>query len=41
MRVLDAMFFGDRAIRDLIGQRNFELMVGDFRDVETVVRALV
>ncbi len=39
VRVLDNLLYGDEAIRDLSYHPNYELMVGDFRNVEAVVRA--
>jgi nucleoside-diphosphate-sugar epimerase len=39
VRILDNLLYGDVAIRELEGQQNFELLVGDFRNVEDVVRA--
>lgn len=38
--VLDALLYGDEGIRDLYGRPQFELIHGDFRDVEAVVRAM-
>ena len=40
VRVLDSLMFGDEAIRDLYTSPDFEVMVGDFRNIETVVRAV-
>jgi nucleoside-diphosphate-sugar epimerase len=40
VRVLDSLMFGDQAIRDLYGNSRFELMVGDFRTIETIVRSI-
>jgi nucleoside-diphosphate-sugar epimerase len=38
--VLDALVYGDESIRDLYGRPHFELIHGDLRDIEAVVRAL-
>lgn len=38
--ILDALLYGDEGIRDLYGRPQFELIHGDFRDVEAVVRAM-
>ncbi|MEM4202808.1 MAG: GDP-mannose 4,6-dehydratase, partial [Candidatus Methanomethylicaceae archaeon] len=38
--VLDALLYGDEGIRDLYGRPQFELIHGDLRDVEAVVRAM-
>jgi nucleoside-diphosphate-sugar epimerase len=40
VRVLDSLMFGDHAIRDLYDNSRFELMVGDFRTIETIVRSI-
>ncbi|MGH7171580.1 MAG: NAD-dependent epimerase/dehydratase family protein [Gemmataceae bacterium] len=40
VRVLDSLMFGDAAIRELYTSPDFEVMVGDFRNIETVVRAV-
>ncbi|MCG8418940.1 MAG: NAD-dependent epimerase/dehydratase family protein [Proteobacteria bacterium] len=41
VRVLDVLMFGDGAIADLYENRDFELIQGDFRHIEVVVRAAV
>ncbi len=38
--VLDALVYGDRAIRDLYEHERFEFIYGDLRDIEAVTRAL-
>jgi nucleoside-diphosphate-sugar epimerase len=38
--VLDALVYGDESVRDLYGHQCFELIHGDMRNVEDVVRAL-
>lgn len=38
--VLDALLYGDESIRELYGSERFELIRGDLRDIEAVVRAL-
>lgn len=40
VRVLDNLMFGIQPIEDLLKHPNFELLEGDFRHVESVVRAL-
>jgi nucleoside-diphosphate-sugar epimerase len=40
VRVLDSLMFGDGVISSLIGQPNFELLRGDFRHVESLVKAM-
>jgi nucleoside-diphosphate-sugar epimerase len=40
VRVLDSLMFGDDAIRDLYSNPRFELMIGDFRTIEMIVRSL-
>jgi nucleoside-diphosphate-sugar epimerase len=40
VRVLDSLMFGDQAIRNLYGHPHFELVVGDFRNLETIARAM-
>jgi len=40
IRVLDRLLFGDESLADIKGHPNFELMVGDFRDIQSVVAAL-
>jgi nucleoside-diphosphate-sugar epimerase len=40
VRVVDSLMFGDHAIRHLYGNSRFELVVGDFRTIETMVRAI-
>lgn len=39
VRVLDNLLYGEEAIGELKAQPQFELIVGDFRNVEAVVRA--
>jgi nucleoside-diphosphate-sugar epimerase len=41
VRLVDALLYGDGAIRDLYDNPNFEFVRGDFRHIETVVRGLV
>jgi nucleoside-diphosphate-sugar epimerase len=40
VRVLDKLMFGDESIRDLYANPNFELVIGDFRNIETIVRTV-
>jgi nucleoside-diphosphate-sugar epimerase len=40
VRVLDNLIYGDDAIRDLRSDANFELIVGDCRDIQCVVGAV-
>jgi nucleoside-diphosphate-sugar epimerase len=40
VRVLDAVLFGNRGVSDLLDDRRFELIEGDLRHVETVVRSV-
>ncbi len=40
VRVLDALFYGDRATAALRSNRGFEFVRGDFRNVDTVVRCM-
>lgn len=40
VRILDQLLFGDESIRDLIGRPGFELLRGDFRHVDAVVKAV-
>ena len=40
VRVLDALLYGDAAIRELYGNARFDFIEGDSRDVESVVRAM-
>jgi nucleoside-diphosphate-sugar epimerase len=40
VRVLDSLFFGDACIRDLQNNPNFELLRGDFRHVESMVKCM-
>lgn len=40
VRVLDKFLFGEDSIRDLYNRPDFEVIKGDFRHVETVIRAL-
>ena len=39
VRVLDSLVFGEESIRDLFGQPGFELVRGDIREAEPVLRA--
>ena len=39
VRVLDSLLYGDDALRELGHHPDYELIVGDFRNVEAVVRA--
>jgi nucleoside-diphosphate-sugar epimerase len=41
VRCLDILMFGDAPIRELYNHERFELIEGDFRNVETVVKATV
>ncbi|MGH2787275.1 MAG: NAD-dependent epimerase/dehydratase family protein [Actinomycetota bacterium] len=38
--VMDALVYGDEGIRRYHGRRNFQVIQGDLRDIEAVVRAL-
>lgn len=38
--VLDALLYGDESVRDLYGCQGFDLIRGDIRNIEVVVRAL-
>jgi len=38
--VLDALIYGDDSIRELYGRHHFELVHGDLRNIETVIRSL-
>jgi len=40
VRVLDRLLYGEESLSELYGQRGFELIQGDFRNVEAVVRAV-
>jgi nucleoside-diphosphate-sugar epimerase len=40
VKVLDKLVYGDAAIRDLIGQPGFELLVGDCRNIQAVSGAV-
>src|SRR5215472_1270249 len=40
VRVLDSLLFGDSSIADVASHRNFELVRGDFRNVESLVKAM-
>src|SRR5262249_42082830 len=40
VRVLDALFYGDDAIKELLPRDDFELLVGDSRHIEMLVRAI-
>ncbi len=39
VRVLDSLLYGEQSISELYNEPDFELIVGDFRHVDTVVRA--
>ncbi len=39
VRVLDSLLYGEQSIAELYADPNFELIVGDFRHVDTMVRA--
>ena len=39
VRVLDSLLYGEQSVSDLYSDPNFELILGDFRRVDTVVRA--
>ena len=40
VRVLDSMVYGDRALRGVMSHPNFELMIGDCRHIQHVIRAV-
>lgn len=40
VRILDNLVYGSAAIRDILAHPNLELMVGDCRNIQTVVRAM-
>ncbi len=40
VRVLDCLMYGDKGIRDLYNNPNFEFKKGDIRDIQTVVESL-
>jgi nucleoside-diphosphate-sugar epimerase len=40
VRLLDSFVYGNSAIRDLLGHPNFELSVGDCRNIQNVVSAM-
>lgn len=40
VRVLDMVMFGNAALKDLCGEKRFELIEGDLRHVQSVVRAV-
>jgi nucleoside-diphosphate-sugar epimerase len=40
VRVLDMLLYGDESLRDLLGRAGFELLVGDCRNIQDVVRAV-
>jgi nucleoside-diphosphate-sugar epimerase len=40
VRVLDRLLYGEESLSDLYGRGDFELIQGDFRNVEAVVRAV-
>jgi nucleoside-diphosphate-sugar epimerase len=40
VRVLDSLVYGNAAIRELLGDPNFELIEGDCRDIRNVVKAM-
>jgi nucleoside-diphosphate-sugar epimerase len=40
VRVLDSLVYGDASIRDLLGRPDFELIIGDCRNIQNVVGAV-
>lgn len=40
VRVLDSLLYGDGALRDVVNHPRFELMVGDCRNLQSVIRAV-
>ncbi len=40
VRVLDSLVYGDGALRDVINHPHFELMIGDCRNLRSVIRAV-
>ena len=40
VRILDTFLFGDFSVRDLYANPAFEVMVGDFRNIESVFKAI-
>lgn len=40
VRVLDNLTYGDQGIKELYGQKNFEFIKGDMRNIQTVVDAV-
>jgi nucleoside-diphosphate-sugar epimerase len=40
VRVLDALLYGDHAVRELVGTPAFELIEGDSRDISSLVQAV-
>lgn len=40
VRVLDSIFFGEGPLKELKKEKRFELQVGDFRNVQTMVNAM-
>jgi nucleoside-diphosphate-sugar epimerase len=40
VRVLDSLVYGDGALRDVINHPHFELMIGDCRNLQSVIRAV-
>jgi FlaA1/EpsC-like NDP-sugar epimerase len=40
VRVLDSLVYGDGALRDVINHPNLELMIGDCRNLQSVIRAV-
>ena len=40
VRVLDRLLYGEESLSELYGREDFELLEGDFRNVEAVVRAV-
>lgn len=40
VRVLDSLVYGDGALREVLDHPNLELMVGDCRNMQTVIRAV-
>ncbi|MBA3468094.1 MAG: NAD-dependent epimerase/dehydratase family protein [Herpetosiphonaceae bacterium] len=41
IRLVDVLMYGDAAIQDIYSHPHFEFIRGDFRHIETIVRALV
>jgi len=40
VRILDTFLFGDFSVRDLYSNPAFEVMMGDFRNIDTVMKAI-